>query len=383
MKKIISVLIVFAVFFSFFGFSSYALGDVSAQAAVLYCVNSGEVLYSKNPDQKLSMASTTKIMTSLLALEHPSPDSEIMVTQEMVNVEGTSMGLLAGDSVSLRELVYGMLLQSGNDAANAVACVVGGSVENFSAMMNERAEKIGMTNTNFVTPSGLDDENHYSTAYDMALLAAECIGNSEFAYICSQKRASLTYGNPPYLRTLKNHNKLLWMYEDSVGIKTGFTKKSGRCLVSAAERNGITLVAVTLKAPDDWNDHIAMLEYGFSKCKATEITCNLDNVRLAVAGGNKDCVFVRLTDSVSWIAGRNAEVRIFLPRFVYAPLREGETVGKAVFVSDGKVIGESRIVTTEDVEFKTLPQTNQKDKTEIFSLFFEKISSFFRSSEVK
>ncbi len=377
MKNVLSVLLVVIVLVGIFALSAYSFSDVSAYAAVLMCVDNGEVLYSKNADKSLSMASTTKIMTSLLALEYPSPDLEISVTDEMVRVEGTSMGLQAGDSVSLRELVYGMLLQSGNDAANAVAYVLGGDTERFSQLMNERASQIGMKNTNFVTPSGLDDENHYSTAYDMALLASECIKNPEFAFICSQKRASLTYGNPPYLRTLTNHNRLLWMYDDSVGIKTGFTKKSGRCLVSAAERNGITLVAVTLKAPDDWNDHIAMFEYGFSKCKGAEFTCDLSGVMLNVAGGTKNRISVRLADTVDFVSGESTEVRIMIPPFVYAPVADGEKVGKAVFFSDGRVVGETFILASEDVEFSVVLQEQQNSKN-IFSIIYEKIFSKFQ-----
>ena len=377
MKRILFVLFAVFVLVSIFEMSAYSFGDVSAYAAVLVCVDNGEVLYSKNADERLSMASTTKIMTSLLALEYPTPDLEISVTDEMVKVEGTSMGLQAGDSVSLRELVYGMLLQSGNDAANAVACVLGGDAEGFSQLMNARASQIGMKNTNFVTPSGLDDENHYSTAYDMALLASECIKNPEFTFICSQKRASLTYGNPPYFRTLTNHNRLLWMYNDSVGIKTGFTKKSGRCLVSAAERNGITLVAVTLKAPDDWNDHIAMFEYGFSKCIGAEFTCDLSDIKLNVAGGTKNQISVRIADSVDFVSGESAEVRIMLPPFVYAPVADGVKVGKAVFLSGGKTIGESFILASEDVEFRSVPQEQSKNQN-IFSIIYEKIFSKFQ-----
>lgn len=376
MKKRISVFLAALVIFNLFCLSAYAAPDVSAQGAVLICANSGEVLFSKNGDKKLSMASTTKIMTSLLALESPSPDAEITVSDEMVRVEGTSMGLLAGDSVSLRELVYGMLLQSGNDAANAAAVYLGGSIEGFAEMMNDRAAQIGMNNTNFVTPSGLDDENHYSTAYDMALLAAECIKNPEFAYICAQKRASLTYGNPPYLRTLKNHNRLLWMYEDSVGIKTGFTKKSGRCLVSAAERDGVILVAVTLKAPDDWNDHIALFEYGFSKCKGAELTCDLSGVKLNIAGGVKNQITVSLSRAVQWLEGEYAEVRILMQPMVYAPISKGEIVGKAVFVSNGKVISEELLFAAESVELKPAPEAELQEEENLFSLFKKKIKDF-------
>ncbi|MBQ4604298.1 MAG: D-alanyl-D-alanine carboxypeptidase, partial [Clostridia bacterium] len=283
-------------------FPVYAQVGVSAESAVLMCADNGEILFSRNADRQLSMASTTKIMTSLIALESAVPEKEIVVTKEMVSVEGTSMGLVPGDSVSMKELVYGMLLQSGNDAANTVAYVLGGGQEGFATLMNERAAEIGMKNTNFVTASGLDDENHYSTAFDMSLLACECIDNPEFLDICSQKKVKLTYGNPPYARTLTNHNKLLWKYSDTIGIKTGFTKKSGRCLVSAAKRNGVTLVAVTLNAPDDWNDHISMFEYGFSKCKGALLSCDFSNISVKVTGGEDESVPVKLAYNPEWIS---------------------------------------------------------------------------------
>lgn len=228
-KKVIALLSSFAMLVCAFGVDASALG-VSARSAVLMCANNGEVLYSKNSGERMPMASTTKIMTSLLAIEAAVPDMEIKVTHDMVAVEGTSMGLREGDSVSMRELVYGMLLQSGNDAANTVAVALGGSNEGFARMMNERAREIGMNDTNFVTASGLDSGEHYSTAYDMALLACESISNPEFAAVCSSKTARLTYGNPPYARTLRNHNRLLWSDDSVIGIKTGFTKKAAAAL---------------------------------------------------------------------------------------------------------------------------------------------------------
>ena len=286
MKKVIALLSSFAMLVCAFGVDASALG-VSARSAVLMCANNGEVLYSKNSGERMPMASTTKIMTSLLAIEAAVPDMEIKVTHDMVAVEGTSMGLREGDSVSMRELVYGMLLQSGNDAANTVAVVLGGSNEGFARMMNERAREIGMNDTNFVTASGLDSGEHYSTAYDMALLACESISNPEFAAVCSSKTARLTYGNPQYARTLRNHNRLLWSDDSVIGIKTGFTKKSGRCLVSAAERDGVVLVAVTLNAPDDWNDHLAMLEYGFARWKTAPLEFPQSNLSVNVCGGRQ------------------------------------------------------------------------------------------------
>ncbi len=365
-KKIIALVIALAIVFSL-DTNAFAALEVSAQAAVLMCANNGNVLFSRNADKKLSMASTTKIMTSLLALEAAIPDREITVTKEMVSVEGTSMGLMPGDSISMEELIYGMLLQSGNDAANSVAHVIGGGQEGFAKLMNSRADEIGMKNTNFVTASGLDDKEHYSTAYDMALLACECIGNPEFAEICSQKKATLTYGNPPYKRTLTNHNRLLWKYSDTVGIKTGFTKKSGRCLVSAAERNGVTLVAVTLNAPDDWNDHISMFEYGFSKCKGINISCDLSNIKLKTVGGDKAEVAVRLAYYPEWISGENCYCRIYIKPFEYAPLEKDTAVGRAVFFTDRKIIDEVLLLAEESVYLKPITQQIEEKNTGLFS----------------
>lgn len=364
---------------------AYASVNVSAQSAVLMCANNGEVLFSRNADKQLSMASTTKIMTSLIALEAAAPDTEITVTKEMVSVEGTSMGLLPDDSVSLKELVYGMLLQSGNDAANTVAYVIGGSPEGFAKLMNKRAARIGMKNSNFVTASGLDDENHYSTAYDMALLACECIKNPEFVSICSQKTARLTYGNPPYARTLTNHNKLLWKHEDVIGIKTGFTKKSGRCLVSAAERDGVTLVAVTLNAPDDWNDHISMLEYGFSQCKGTELSCDLSKVRLNVVGGVENHVPVELSANAEWLEGQRCYVRLLMKPMIYAPVEKGDIVGTALFLSDkGDVISEVSVLAAEGVGFKKAELIQPQTDEGLFSKIIQKIKYFISgTSEVK
>ena len=378
-KKIFSVFLS-GLFLLIFSYDAYATGiGVSAQSAVLMCANTGEVLFSKNETKQLSMASTTKIMTSLLALEALTPNREITVTKEMVSVEGTSMGLVAGDKVSLRELVYGMMLQSGNDAANTVAYVLGGSPEKFALLMNERAEEIGMHNTNFVTASGLDDKNHYSTAYDMVLLACESIKNPDFRFICSCKTARLTYGNPPYARTLTNHNRLLWKYSDSIGIKTGFTKKSGRCLVSAAERDGIILVAVTLNASDDWNDHISMFEYGFSQINAVDIGCNLSSASLKVVGGNKNSVPLKLSRKSVYAENRLCSYFLLLKPFEYAPVSKGEVVGTAVFISDGKIIDRVPVLTDGDSTRKEYNiQFEEKRKHHNFFLeLTNKIKAYF------
>ena len=228
--------------------SAAELPQVSAQSAVVLHMDSGEILYEKNAREQRAMASTTKIMTALLTLEAAALENpEVEITQEMVLVEGSSMGLRAGDRLTLRDLAAGMLLASGNDAANAAAIAVGGSVEKFVARMNQRAGELDLSDTHFETPSGLDGENHYSTALDMAKLGIAAMSNPDFAEIAGSQSMQVRFLSPEKTVTYQNHNKLLGRYEGCTGVKTGFTKKAGRCLVSAAERDGVRLVAVTLQ----------------------------------------------------------------------------------------------------------------------------------------
>lgn len=329
----------------------FAEPSVSAKAAAVICADSGEIVYSKNSDTQLPMASTTKIMTSLIALENGADNEFVTVTDEMVRVEGTSMGLKGGDTVSMLSLVKGMLICSGNDAANATAYLISGGVEPFAQLMNKRAEEIGMKNTNFVTPSGLDAEGHYSTAYDMALLAAEAIKNPVFLNICSSKSVKAYYGAPPYRRVLTNHNKLLSVSDSYIGVKTGFTKKSGRCLVSAMRRDGKTLIAVTLSAPNDWDDHEKLYEYALPLVKTVSLSCeNLP--RLKIAGGEENSVAVALAEKADYTYSQkqlSLSCKIYIKQFEYAPVYAGEAVGRVDFYSDGKFLKSVDLVAEKDV----------------------------------
>lgn len=343
--------------------------DISAECAVVISQQTGEVLFEKASDKRHSMASTTKIMTSIIASQSGRLNDEIIVTKDMIQVEGTSMGLLAGDRVSLKELVYGMLLPSGNDAANVTANYLGGNVENFVKQMNSTAKAIGMKNTNFVTPSGLDDEEHYSTAYDMALLGRYAVSDPFFRSVCSSKKATASYGNPPYKRTLYNHNRLLNSYPYALGIKTGFTKKSGRCLVSYAEKDGTGLVAVTLNAPSDWNDHRLMLDYGFSRLKRQVEKPNITD-KIPVVGGNVESLDVQSEQfEYDSTEKRNVIQRVTVDNFVYAPVKKGDKVGEVEYFLNGEYIGSTDIVASNDVSVKI---TEQKDKS-----FFQKIKERF------
>lgn len=326
--------------------------DILAKSAILVVVDTGEILYEKNAHERLPMASTTKIMTSLIALESDYLQKEIVVKKAMSSVEGTSMGLLEGDRVTIKALVYGMMLKSGNDAANAVALTLADSKEDFAELMNQKAKELKMYNTNFETASGLDSKNHYSTAYDMSLLGCEAVNNPQLAYICSQKEKTLYFGNPPYRRVLKNHNRLLWDYDGADGIKTGFTKKSGRCLVSTAKRNGVKLLAVTLNAPNDWQDHKKLFDYGFSIVHNQDVKSSIKFVSLKIAGGTKNRVKVetQYVPNIPIVNGKNDEIteKIYLKRFEYAPLKKGAVVGEARYYRENKLICTIPILTAED-----------------------------------
>lgn len=323
---------------------------VSASAAAVINGDNGEVIYLKNADERLPMASTTKIMTALLLCEHGDFNREITVTKEMLAVEGSSMGLLPGDTVTLHDLLYGMLLASGNDAANVTAFVLGGSVQGFVDMMNEKAQALGLQNTHFATPSGLDADDHYTTALELANLARYAMQNDDFAAAASSKSAVLNYGNPPYRRTLTNHNRLLKYFDGAVGVKTGFTKKSGRCLVSAAKRDGKYVIAVTLHDPNDWSDHEQMLEYGFSVIQQIQCSPEKAEYIIPVIGGSKNSLTVK-TQPYTVNSVKTAEItcKTELPKFLYAPIKKGDVIGTISYFSDGEKIAVSEIVAEENI----------------------------------
>ena len=326
----------------------------SAVSAILIEAQSGKVLYSDNANEKRAMASITKIMTTLLTIESGNLDEAFVVDSEAIEVEGTSMGLKKGDIVTKRALCYGMMLPSGNDAANASAVKVSGSIDSFVELMNKRAKEIGMNDTHFVTPSGLDAEGHYTTAFDMALLTREALENELFAEICKQETATLEYGNPVYTRTLTNTNKMLSMYDGAIGVKTGFTDNARRTLVSAATRNGVTLICVTLADSNDWEDHCNLLDYGFTKVIKTEVQTDVSGISLEVVGGVKDaaCVFLPNSATLTQIDGQieQYETKINVPKFLYAPIEIGDVVGEISYILNGEQICTVPLVANENIE---------------------------------
>ena len=351
MKKFFAVLLAVALLLP-----TPALG-VGAAGAVVMEAQSGLLLFDQDAHRRLPMASTTKIMTALLTLEQPGLDEEFMVDPAAIRVEGSSMGLVAGDTVTLRALAVGMLTTSGNDAANAAAVRIAGDIPAFAARMNRRAAELGMTGTHFVTPSGLDDEQHYSTAYDMALLARAALQNPDFLAICSAKRVQTRFGNPPYDRTLYNHNRLLSLYPEAIGVKTGFTKKSGRCLVSAARRGEVTLIAVTLNCGDDWNTHKSLYEQCFPQVETQTLPQPgqppQEALSMPVAGGTAGSVPLAVEGSLSYTQPsaqpRPLKWTLYGEKFAYAPIKKGDRLGKIVYYIDDTPLGELPLVAAADV----------------------------------
>lgn len=308
--------------------------SIRAQSAILMDAESGRVLYELDADTRSRIASTTKIMTGLLACETLALDAEYAVPAEAVGIEGSSMYLRAGERVTGRELLYGLMLRSGNDAAVALAILCDGSVERFAARMNARAAKLGMENTHFQNPNGLDEDGHFSTARDLARLARAAMKNPDFREAAGTKNAS--FGQC----ALTNHNKLLWSYPGANGVKTGYTRAAGRILVSSAERGGRLLIAVTICDPDDWNDHAKLLDYGFSAFeKHTFLSAGEAVGTVPVVGGTRESVNAVSGGTLSWPLRpeEQTELRVHLPNLTFAPVLPGPA-GWAELLVDGEAV---------------------------------------------
>lgn len=309
--------------------------EVSASCAILMDGDTGTVLYEKNAHEPRLIASITKLMTALVVLESGHDlKEEIAVPADWTGVEGSSIYLRPGEQVTLETLLYGMLLQSGNDAATLAALECAGSVEAFAENMNAKAAELGMKDSHFTNPTGLNEEGHYSTAYDMALLARACLQNETLAEVASTRSVALAG------RVFTNHNKLLWRYEGCVGLKTGYTEKAGRTLVSAAERDGMTLICVTLNDPNDWADHTALFDQGFAGyesrllAEAGETLC-----RLPVSGGLTSFCGAAAGEDARLCVARGEEVErelVLDQTALTAPVAQGTQLGEAVYRVNGE-----------------------------------------------
>ena len=322
-----------------------ALPQVTARSAVVMEALTGEVLYQRMMDERRYPASTTKIMSLITALESNkgSLDDAVKISGTAADMEGSTMWLERGERYRLEDLLYGMMLVSGNDAATAVAEHVAGSVPAFAKRMTEKAHEIGATHTRFVNSCGLHDPLHYTTAHDLALITAYGYKNSTFRKIVSTKEWRVPLMKPPFSRELENENMLLWIYPGANGVKTGYTDASGRCVVTAAERDGVQLIAVVLDGIYMWNDSIAMLDYGFRHIESRELVKKGEKLAtVAVAGGEEQTVALvaekelRLPVPNGDASAYRREIKA--PRSLEAPVRRGEKVGEAVYYYKGQKV---------------------------------------------
>jgi len=343
--------------------SGHAEG-ISAQKALLMDATTGRVIYEQCADERSLIASTTKIMTALVVCQQCNVLDRVRIPEEAVGIEGSSMYLKAGEILTVQELLYGLMLSSGNDAAVALAIYCGGTVEGFAELMNDKARALGMEQTHFVNPNGLDAPEHYSTARDLAILAAYAMEDPVFARTVSTKQIKI--GD----RYLTNHNKLLWQVEGADGIKTGFTKAAGRILVSSASRDGRRLVCVTINAPDDWNDHAVLYERGFEDYVHRTVVEQEQVVGTrTVLGGDGGEVHLVTQEEFSYALAQGEKTQVVPAgqEFVYAPVAEGGDAGYAYVMVDGKPVGKIPLVYGETVE-----QTIEEEKT-IWEKWFERM----------
>lgn len=347
----------FALIFMYNQYDGLAQGETSAKAACVLELSTGRVLFEHDMHRRLPMASTTKVMTALLAIERGDLSDSVTCSKNAYGVPGTSIYLAEGETLTLEEMLLGLMLSSGNDAAVAIAEHIGGTVQGFVQMMNERAKEIGAVNTHFANPHGLPDDTHVTTAYDLALIAREAMKNPVFRQIVSTQHASIPWEGRTYDRQLNNKNRLLSSYPGATGVKTGFTSRAGRCLVFGAQRNGLELIGVVLGC-SDWFDEAERLMTGcYDTYAPTHILGPMESAgRIAVTEGKKESVGMCLMEelSVPLTPGESAQVVLDVPESVQAPVYPGMHLGTAKLVVGGSVYGECEVVASERVDSKRI-----------------------------
>ena len=346
------------------------LPNVTATSAIVIEASTGHVIYARNPDGPMFPASTTKIMTLLLALERGGLDEIVTVSENAFNAQGSTLWLDTGERIPLQDLLYGMIMVSANDASVAIAEHIDGSVANFAAHMTQRAKELGATNTNFTNPHGLPDDNHYTTARDLALITLHGFQLPGFEQIVTTAEMSFGWIHDDESKLIRTENQLLWTYNGCNGVKTGYTQRAGRCVVCAAKRNGIQLISVVLDGLYMWNDSIILLDYGFANVN-TETLIKSDEVikTLPIISGRRKSMPVKTAGEIIVPVFKNHdayEIKYDMPEVLNAPITNGETIGKVRVIIDGKEIATTDIVTTADVEQKSF-----------FRLLLKQFNNFF------
>ena len=331
---------------------------ISAKSAIVIEAATGKVLYSKNGEERRYPASTTKMMTLITALEHSNPGDIVTASANAADTEGSSLGLTQGEQQQMLDLLYGVMLVSGNDATVAVAEHISGSTDKFAALMTAKAHEIGAINTNFVNSSGLPDPNHYSTAHDLSKIAAYGYKNPLFAKIVDTRYKTIPWPGKDHARALYNENRILNMYEGGNGVKTGYTEAAGRCLVSAAKRDNIQLIAVVLDADTMWGDSMALLDYGFRQVKPAMLYQQGDIVKtVRVSNGRSASVPLALTENVIVSVSNNDDkefrTMIDVPLSVEAPVASGQKIGSVHILYQETEFAMIDLVATETIERKT------------------------------
>ncbi len=332
---------------------------ISANSAILLDGQTGRVIYEKQPDKQSLIASTTKIMTALVVCEHANVLDRVRIPPEAVGIEGSSMYLKAGEILTVQELLYGLMLHSGNDAAVALAIYCGGTVEGFAELMNDKARRLGLQNTHFVNPNGLDSPGHYSSARDLAVIAAYAMDNPIFYKTVSTK--TVTAGG----RSLRNHNKLLWLLEGADGVKTGFTKKAGRILVSSCTRDNRRLICVTINDGNDWQDHKSLIESGFADFSVRQIVNKGDCLGLVnvISGVTGRAELIAAEDFFYALSpDENPQIVLSKPDFAYAPVVQGQEAGYAYVCLNGKPVGKIPLIYGRTVESETVKEPSVWEK---------------------
>lgn len=350
---------------------------LTAKSAIVMDATTGKVLYAKDAESRRYPASTTKMMTLIVALENGNLNDVIEASENASKTEGSSLWLEHGEKLTLRDLLYGVMLVSGNDATVAVAEHIAGSVDAYAKMMTQKAHEIGAVHTAFTNSSGLPDTNHYSTAHDLALIAAYGYRNPLFEEIVSTKTKIIPWATNDYGRELFNENRMLWLYEGGNGVKTGYTNAAGRCLVSAAKRDGIQLVAVVLDSEFMWNDSIALLDYGFQKIKAVKLY-NANTVIKNVSvnyGVKSDVDVVAKNDIVVPMVDedkKNFVTVIDLPEKIEAGFHEGTKLGTLKIMYNNKEVATTDLIAANGVDKKSFFQTVYRSLNKVFNLFMTK-----------
>ncbi len=352
MRKIFTLFIAFFILLALFSVNSYAI-SVSAKGACAIEASSGEIYFAKNEDVKMSMASTTKIMTAIVVIENAKLDDKVKIPTEAVGIEGSSIYLKEGEVLTVEELLYALLLESANDASVALAIHTANSVEAFVELMNKKALELELENTNFTNPHGLDDKNHYTTALDLAKMTSYAMTIPKFKEIVSTYKKTIPLDEDG-ARVLINHNKLLRTYEGAIGVKTGFTRKCGRCLVSCAEKGEARLICVTLNAPNDWNDHRTMLDLGFDTYEGIKLANANDYVlEIPIKNGKKASVLCSNLDALSVTLKKgdiNISASLEASNELSAPIKQGDFVGQIVFKNNDDEIATLKLYALENVD---------------------------------